>query len=83
MESGAVPVIDLVRYLPSPTSVIEVHFFLGHAGFYRRIIKDFSKIARPLCHLLQKEVTFGFDEDCQGAFDVITYHATLRLVFAI
>ena len=46
--------IDLVRHLPSPTSVREVRSFLGHAGFYRIFIKDFSKIAQPLCRLLQK-----------------------------
>lgn len=61
--------VDLVRHLPSPTSVREVRSFLGHAGFYRRFIKDFSHIARPLCRLLQKEVTFEFDEECQQAFD--------------
>ena len=44
--------IDLVRSLPFPTSVREVRSFLGHAGFYRRFIKDFSKISRPLCQLL-------------------------------
>ncbi|CAN6725391.1 unnamed protein product [Malus baccata var. baccata] len=60
--------IDLVRYLPSPTSVREVRSFLGHAGFYRRFIKDFSKIAQPLCHLLQKEVPFEFNEACEKAF---------------
>ncbi|CAN6566177.1 unnamed protein product [Malus baccata var. baccata] len=54
--------IDLVRYLPSPTSVREVRSFLGHAGFYRRFIKDFSKISQPLCRLLQKDVTFKFDD---------------------
>ena len=44
--------IDLIRSLPLPTSVKEVRSFLGHAGFYKRFIKDFSKIARPLCQLL-------------------------------
>ncbi|CAN6562573.1 unnamed protein product [Malus baccata var. baccata] len=61
--------IDLVRYLPSPTSVKEVRSFLGHAGFYRRFIKDFSKIAQPLCRLLQKEVPFEFNEACEQAFN--------------
>ncbi|KAM1349053.1 hypothetical protein ACFX2F_003162 [Malus domestica] len=61
--------IDLVRYLPSPTSVREVRSFLGHAGFYRRFIKDFSKIAQPLCRLLQKEVSFEFNEVCEQAFN--------------
>ena len=48
--------IDLVRSLPPPTTVREVRSFLGHAGFYRRFIKDFLKITRPLCSLLQKDV---------------------------
>ncbi|KAM1728953.1 hypothetical protein ACFX12_019408 [Malus domestica] len=61
--------IDLVRYLPSPTSVREVRSFLGHAGFYRRFIKDFSKIAQPLCRLLQKDVSFEFNEACEKAFN--------------
>ncbi|KAM1056753.1 hypothetical protein COP2_030912 [Malus domestica] len=60
--------VDLVRYLPSPTSVREVRSFLGHAGFYRRFIKDFSKIAQPLCRLLQKDVSFAFNEACEKAF---------------
>ncbi|CAN6585777.1 unnamed protein product [Malus baccata var. baccata] len=60
--------IDLVRHLPSPTSVREVHSFLGHAGFYRRFIKDFSKMSNPLCQLLQKDVPFQFDEECESAF---------------
>ena len=60
--------IDLVHSLPFPTSVREVRSFLGHASFYRRFIKDFSKISRPLCRLLQKDVTFEFDSDCKEAF---------------
>jgi hypothetical protein len=61
--------IDLVRHLPSPTSVREVRSFLGHAGFYRRFIKDFSKISTPLCRLLQKDVPFVFDDECEKAFN--------------
>ncbi|CAN6725422.1 unnamed protein product [Malus baccata var. baccata] len=61
--------IDLVRYLPSPTSVREVRSFLGHAGFYRRFIKDFSKISNPFCRLLQKDVAFDFNEECEKAFN--------------
>ena len=44
--------IDLIMNLPHPINVREVHSFLGHAGFYRRFIKDFSKIALPLSRLL-------------------------------
>ncbi|CAN6725525.1 unnamed protein product [Malus baccata var. baccata] len=61
--------IDLIRYLPSPTSVREIRSFLGHAGFYRRFIKDFSKISNPLCRLLQKDVVFDFNEECEKAFN--------------
>jgi len=51
--------------------VKEVHSFLGHAGFYRRFIQDFSKIARPLCKLLVKEAPFIFDEHCKKAFGAL------------
>ncbi|KAL2243765.1 UNVERIFIED_CONTAM: Transposon Ty3-G Gag-Pol polyprotein [Sesamum indicum] len=61
--------IDVIKSLPYPASVREIRFFLGHAGFYRRFIKDFSKIAQPLCALLQKDVTFAFDDKCMKAFD--------------
>ena len=61
--------IDIVRHLPTPTSVREVRSFLGHAGFYRRFIQDFSRIARPLTLLLQKDVPFEFDEKCKKAFE--------------
>ena len=49
----------------------EVRSFLGHAGFYRRFIKDFSKVAFPLSNLLQKEVEFDFDDWCKEAFDCL------------
>ena len=57
--------VDTIQSLPYPTSVREVRSFLGHAGFYRRFIKDFSKIALPLCKLLQRDVAFEFDKACK------------------
>ena len=61
--------IDLISSLPPPRTVKEVRSFLGHAEFYRRFIKDFSKISRPLCNLLAKDVAFVFDEACLEAFE--------------
>nr|GFA47275.1 reverse transcriptase domain-containing protein [Tanacetum cinerariifolium] len=45
-----------------------IQSFLGHAGFYRRFIKDFSKISRPMTHLLEKNSSFIFSNDCIQAF---------------
>jgi hypothetical protein len=44
--------IEVIEQLPPPTNVKGVRSFLGHTGFYRRFIKDFSHIARPLTSLL-------------------------------
>ncbi|KAM1088061.1 hypothetical protein ACFX2I_013539 [Malus domestica] len=60
--------IDAIEKLPPPTTVKSVRSFLGHAGFYRRFIKDFSKISRPLCNLLAKDALFVFYEACLEAF---------------
>ncbi|KAL0361951.1 UNVERIFIED_CONTAM: Retrovirus-related Pol polyprotein from transposon opus, partial [Sesamum radiatum] len=60
--------VDLIAKLPPPQSVKEVRGFLGHAGFYRRFIKDFSKIAKPLTNLLSKDAQFHFDDACLHAF---------------
>ncbi|KAI5337429.1 hypothetical protein L3X38_016700 [Prunus dulcis] len=61
--------IDVIAKLPPPTSVKGVRSFLGHAGFYRRFIKDFSKISRPLCTLLAKDAPFNFDKAYLEAFN--------------
>ena len=55
---------EMISKLPSPTNVKTVRQFLGHAGLYRRFIKNFSKIAKPLYKLLEKDATFVWDEDC-------------------
>ncbi|CAM8930795.1 unnamed protein product [Rhodiola kirilowii] len=61
--------IQVIEQLPPPTNQKGIRSFLGHAGFYRRFIKDFSKIARPLTHLLCNDVEFNFDEGCLEAFE--------------
>ena len=61
--------LEIIQSLRYPTREREVRSFLGHAVFYQRFIKDFSKIALPLCKLLQKDVAFEFDEECKKAYD--------------
>ena len=60
-----------IRTFMSPTTVKGIRSFLGHAGFYRKFIKDFLKISRPLCRLLEKDAKFDFDESCRYAFEEI------------
>ena len=61
--------IEIIAKLPTPKCVKDIRSFLGHAGFYRRFIKDFSKIARPLISLLAKDVPFIFDDECLNAWE--------------
>ena len=63
--------IVVIKSLMSPTTVKGIRSFLGHAGFYRKFIKDFSKISRPLCRLLEKDGNFDFHESCRSAFKEI------------
>jgi hypothetical protein len=57
--------------MPCPRDVKGIRSILGHAGFYRRFIKDFFKISKPLTNLLQKDVPFVFDDDCKKAFKTL------------
>ncbi|GJU21027.1 reverse transcriptase domain-containing protein [Tanacetum coccineum] len=63
--------VDVISKLPPPTTVKGIRSFLGHAGFYRRFIKDFSKIARPMTHLLEKDTPFFFSSECQSSFEIL------------
>ncbi|GKE01163.1 reverse transcriptase domain-containing protein [Tanacetum coccineum] len=62
---------DVIAMLPHPTTVKGIWSFLGHASFYRRFIKDFSKISRPMTHLLEKNTQFIFSDDCIQDFQTL------------
>ncbi|WJZ91089.1 hypothetical protein VitviT2T_010194 [Vitis vinifera] len=68
--------VELIVKLPPPTNVKGIRQFLGHAGFYRRFIKDFSKISKPLCELLVKDAKFVWDEKCQRSFEELKQFLT-------
>ena len=70
--------IDVIEKLPPPINVKGVRIFLGHVGFYKRFIKDFSKVAKPLSNLLNKDAAFVFNEECVEAFNDLK----IRLVSA-
>ncbi|GJR54049.1 reverse transcriptase domain-containing protein [Tanacetum coccineum] len=72
--------IDVIAKLPHPTTVKGIRSFLGHAGFYRRFIKDFSKISRPMTHLLEKNTPFVFSEECIQAFQTLKKKLTEALI---
>ncbi|XP_027193528.1 uncharacterized mitochondrial protein AtMg00860-like [Cicer arietinum] len=61
--------VEVIEKLPPSTNEKGIRSFLGHAGFYRRFIKDFSKVAKPLINLLVKDTPFKFNEDCLNAFN--------------
>ncbi|GJV96734.1 reverse transcriptase domain-containing protein [Tanacetum coccineum] len=63
--------VDVIAKLPHPTTVKGVGSFRGHASFYRRFIKDFSKISRPMTYLLEKNTLFIFSNECIEAFQTL------------
>ncbi|GKF39448.1 reverse transcriptase domain-containing protein [Tanacetum coccineum] len=63
--------VDVIAKLPHSTTVKGVCSFLGHASFYRRFIQDFSKITRPMTHLLEKETPFFFLKEFIESFNTL------------
>ena len=66
----------------APTSFSEIPSFLGLAGYYRRFIPDFSKIAKPMTSLLQKDHKFAWTEGCEVAFCALQKLLTTAPVLA-
>ncbi|GJR37013.1 hypothetical protein Tco_1212697 [Tanacetum coccineum] len=71
--------IDVIYKLPPPTNIKGIRSFLGHASFYRRFIKDFSKIARPLTKLLEKDTPFEFDDECHNVCKLLKEKPNLSI----
>jgi hypothetical protein len=72
--------IEVIEQLPPPVNIKGIRSFLGHAGFYRRFIKDFSHIARLLTNMLAKDVPFEFDDACLKAFETLKKSLTSALI---
>nr|GEU54572.1 DNA-directed DNA polymerase [Tanacetum cinerariifolium] len=75
--------VDVIAKLPHPTTVKGVRSFLGHVGFYRRFIQDFSKIARPMTHLLEKETPFVFSKEYIDAFNTLKKKLTEASILVV
>jgi hypothetical protein len=66
---------DVFNWMP-PTNASEIRSFLGLAGYYRQFIKDFSKIAKPMTRLLEKDKDFDWTEECQVSFEELKKRLT-------
>jgi hypothetical protein len=73
---------DVLNWMP-PTNVLEIQSFLRLAGYYRRFIKDFSKIAKPMTKMLEKDKAFEWTMECQASFDELKKHLTSAPVLVL
>ncbi|GJW22831.1 reverse transcriptase domain-containing protein [Tanacetum coccineum] len=68
--------VNVITKLPPPTTVKGIRSFLGYVNFYHRFIQDFSKIAWPMTHLLEKETPFVFSKECMESFEILKMKLT-------
>jgi hypothetical protein len=68
--------IQVIKNLPTPKTQTDIRSFLGHAGYYRRFIKNFSKIASPLFVLLMKNTEFNWTNQCEEAFRTLKHQVS-------
>ncbi|XP_074305595.1 uncharacterized protein LOC141640813 [Silene latifolia] len=60
--------VEAITNWPRPKNVTEIRSFLGLAGYYRRFVADFSKIAQPLTNLIKKNTKFEWSDKCEKSF---------------
>src|SRR3954470_4128952 len=65
--------VEAIERMPQTRDIKVIGSFIGHVGFYRRFIRNFSEISKPLTNLLQKGVRFNFDDKFLISFDKHKY----------
>ena len=75
--------VEAVFNWPRPTNVTEIRSFLGMAGYYRRFVKDFSRISAPLTRLIRKQVKFEWDDTYEQSFQKLKDCLTTAPVLAL
>jgi len=75
--------VEAVSNWPRPTNVTEIRSFLGLAGYYRRFVKDFSKLSAPLTQLTRKQVKFEWDDKCERSFQTLKECLILAPILAL
>jgi hypothetical protein len=66
-----------------PMNILEIRSFLELAGYYRKFIQDFSKIAKPMTWLLEKGKAFKWTQDCQASFEELKKRLTMAPVLVL
>src|SRR4051812_29713946 len=72
--------VEAITEWKAPTSVGEIRSFLGLAGYYRRFIENFSKIAKPMTELLKKDTKFVWTDECEASFQELKKRLVTALV---
>ena len=75
--------VEAVISWERPKSVFEIRSFLGLAGYYRRFIKDFSRLAAPMTKLTRQEVKFGWDDRYEEAFQELKRRITIAPILVV
>ena len=86
LQNGVAVIPDKVQYVldwETPKSVKDIRRFLGLAGYYRRFIENFSKIAKPMTDLLKKDKKFEWSEKAEEAFQVLKTKLTTAPVLVL
>ena len=75
--------IEAVMSWERPKSIFEIRSFLGLAGYYRRFIEDFSRLAAPITKLIRKEVMFEWNDSCERAFQELKRRLTSAPILVV